>query len=78
MDKKGQLGFIKVLAFAILFVIFFSLALAPFVASSLDIANVSALGYLGSFVLKGLNIWFFIAFLLVVILALIYGVGSSE
>jgi len=73
MNKKGQFQFIKLLGFIGVFLVIFSFALAPFVKASLDISNLSILGSFGEFLIGGLNIWFFAAFLLLVFAALIYG-----
>lgn len=73
MNKKGQLSFLNILVFGILFLIFFSLALAPIVSELLGIADLSQLGTLGAFLIGSFNIWIFLAFVLVVIMALVMG-----
>jgi hypothetical protein len=73
MNRKGQLGFIKIIVFAVLFIAFFSLALAPFVDTSLSIANLSALGTLGEWAIGSFNFWILGAGTLLIFMALIYG-----
>jgi hypothetical protein len=73
MNKKGQLSFLNVLVFGILFIVFFSLALAPIVSELLEVADLSQLGTMGAFLIGSLNIWIFVAFILVVIMAIVMG-----
>lgn len=78
MNVKAQgFGFIRVLAFAILFFIFFALALAPFVTVGLGASDLSMFGGFGALVIGSLNVWFLVAFVLVVLLALVYGWSNA-
>ena len=78
MNNKGQgFGFIRVLFFAGLFLVLFSLALAPIVTAMLGAGDLSQLGGFGSWVFSNLNIWYFGSFLLVVLVSLVYGYSSE-
>jgi len=78
MDVKAQgFGFIKVLAFALLFIIFFALALAPFVTVGLGVSDLSIFGGFGAWLVGAMNFWFLLAFVLVVIVALVYGFSEG-
>jgi hypothetical protein len=78
MDKKGQgFGFIKVIFFAIFFIIIFALALAPFIGVALGATDLGLLGGFGEWAMSNLALWVFLVFLLVVFVALIYGFGSE-
>jgi hypothetical protein len=81
MNKKGQLGFLKVIAVGFMFILLFALALAPMVNTMLGVANLSEFGNFGAWVIGSLNVWFILAFFLVIISALLIGIssgGSSE
>ena len=73
MNKKGQgFGFIRVIFFAIFFVIIFALALAPFIATSMGATDLSVLGGFGEWAMSNLGLWIFLVFMLVVFVALIW------
>jgi len=73
MDKKGQFGFIRVIFFAIFFVIIFALALAPFITTAMGSSDLSVLGGFGEWAMSNLALWFFIVFILIVFVALVWG-----
>ena len=73
MNKKAQLGFIRIIFFAIFFLIMFALALAPFITMALGSSDLTILGGFGAWAMSNLALWFFITFLLAVLIALIYG-----
>jgi hypothetical protein len=77
-NKKGQ-GFIwiRVIFIAIFFLIMFALALAPFMTTVLGSQDLSVLGGLGEFVAGNLAVFVFVTFLLVLLIALIYGFSSE-
>jgi len=78
MNKKGQgFGFINVIFYAILFVIFFALALAPFITTAMGVSNLSILGGFGAWAMSNLALWIFLVFLLVVFVGLVYGWASE-
>jgi hypothetical protein len=77
MNKKGQLGFLKVISFAIIFIIFFALALAPFVNTALDIANLSEFGTLGVWLIGSFNLWILLAFVLLIVSAILMGINTG-
>ena len=79
MNNKGQLGFLKVLVFAVLFIIFFSLALAPFVHTIVtDVANTSQLGALGSWLIGSFNFWILLAFVILILVSLLVGINTAN
>jgi hypothetical protein len=73
VNKKAQLGFIRIIFFAIFFLIMFALALAPFITMALGSSDLTILGGFGAWAMSNLALWFFITFLLAVLIALIYG-----
>ena len=77
MNNKGQLGFIQVIVFAVLFLLFFTFALAPFVSVGLGASNLTIMGGMGEFILGSLNVWIFLAFLLLVIFSIIWNGGEK-
>jgi hypothetical protein len=78
MNKKGQgFGFIRVIFFAIFFVIIFALALAPFVTTAMGASDLTVLGGFGEWAMSNLALWIFLVFILVVFVALIYGFSSE-
>ena len=78
MNKKGQgFGFIRILAFTGFFIIIFALALAPFVSTALGATDLSILGGFGEWAMSNLNVWFLGIFVLVVLVALVYGFSSE-
>jgi len=78
MNKKGQgFGFIRVIFFAIFFIVIFALALAPFITTAMGASDLSVLGGFGAWAMSNLGLWIFLVFLLVVFVALIYGFSSE-
>lgn len=78
MNKKGQgFGFIRVIFFAIFFVIIFALALAPFITAAMGASDLTVLGGFGVWAMSNLALWIFLVFILVVFVALIYGFSSE-
>jgi len=77
MGTKAQgFGFIKVIVFGGLFLIFFGLGLAPFINTVLGAADTSGFGGFGGWVADNLALWFFGGFLLFVIIAIVYGLSE--
>jgi len=77
-NKKGQgFGFIRVIFYAIFFVIMFALALAPFITVAMGVSDLSVLGGFGAWAMANLALWIFIVFVLVVLVALVYGWASQ-
>lgn len=78
MNKKGQgFGFIRVLVVGGFFLIMFALALAPFITTALGATDLSVLGRFGEWAMSNIALWVFIVFLLVILVALVYGFGSE-
>jgi len=78
MNNKGQgFGFINIIFYSIVFVIFFALALAPFITIVMGVSNLSILGGFGSWAMSNLSLWFFLVFLLVVFVGFVYGWASE-
>lgn len=78
MNNKGQgFGFIRVIFFAIFFLILFALALAPFITTAMGASELSILGGFGAWAMSNLALWIFLVFLLVVFVGLVYGWASE-
>ena len=73
MNNKGQLGFLKVIFFSILFIVFFVFALAPFSSVVINASNLTSFGTMGAWVISNFNVWVFLGFGLLVLVALVYG-----
>lgn len=70
MNNKGQFGFVRVIFFSVIFLILFSLALAPIVTTALGISQVD--GFPG-WILSKTNVWIIIGFVMFLFAALVYG-----
>jgi hypothetical protein len=78
MNKKGQeLGFIKVLAVSVVFIVIFAIGLAPMVSNVLGGLDLSVYGGIGAWFIDHLNIWFLGFFTLAILIALVYGFSSE-
>ena len=79
MNRKGQdFGWIRLLFYGGFFLIVFAIGLAPMVAASLGPVDFSDYGPFGAWVLSHMNVWFFGVFVLAVLIALIFGLATSE
>jgi len=78
LDNKGQgFGFIRVLFYAIFFLIMFALALAPFITTAMGASDLTVLGGFGAWAMNNLALWIFLVFMLVVFVAVIFGFSSE-
>ena len=73
MNNKAQFGFIKILAFAGVFIIFFALALAPFIRAGLESSDLTVFGTFGAWIVGAMPIWILLAFVLLVLGLLLWG-----
>lgn len=71
-------GWIRLFFYSVFFLIIFALALAPFVTSSVGGVDLSDWGVFGAWVVGHMNVWFFGVFVLAVLVALVFGVVTSE
>ena len=78
LNKRAQgFGFIRVIFFAIFFLIMFALALAPFISVAMGATDLSVLGGFGAWAMSNLALWMFFTFLIMVLVALVYGLSSE-
>lgn len=79
MNKKGQnFNFITVIFVGIFFLIIFAIGLAPMVSSLLGGVDLGVLGSFGAWVAGSLNVWFFLAFIVALLVMLVWGFSSNE
>jgi len=72
-SKSGQFLFIRVVAVGLLFIALFSLALAPFITTVFNTLNFSVYGGFGNWVLSHWTFIVLIAFVLMILIALVLG-----
>jgi len=77
MNNKGQLGFLKILVFAILFIVFFAIALAPMVVTMLGISDLSQFGSLGQLIIGSFNVWILLGFVVLIFSAILIGLSNE-
>jgi len=78
LNKRAQgFGFIRVIFFAIFFLIMFALALAPFIGVAMGATDLSVLGGFGAWAMGNLALWIFMVFMIMVLVALVYGFSSE-
>jgi TRAP-type mannitol/chloroaromatic compound transport system permease small subunit len=76
MNNKAQIGFLKILFFVLVFIIFFAFALAPMINTNLKALDLSVWGEY-AWIVGGLNIWILGAFVILVFMALAYGFSNE-
>lgn len=77
-NTKGQLDFLRLIPFIVIFILFFIFGLAPFVDTVLDNSDLSVLGGMGALLIGSLNLWIILAFVILVFTALIFGFATQN
>jgi len=79
MNSKGQgFNFIHVIFVGVFFLIIFAIGLAPMVSALLGGVDLSVLGVGGAWIAGNINVWFFLAFVVAILGALVWGFSSNE
>jgi len=80
MNKKGQLGFIRVIFIAIAFLLVFAIGLAGVVSDSTEVftSEWGSSYPLLAWLIGGMNIWIFIGALIAIIGAIVWGISLTD